>query len=73
MWRMIRLTRDEKAESNSRDQHFAGAKGDREHSVIPVQLTTSRIGNHARLMPSLLKVMTTHTQVVVAVLTTDPS
>ena len=26
-----------------------------------VQLTTSRIGNHTRSMPSLLKVMTTHT------------
>ena len=29
--------------------------------IFPVQLTTSRIGNHTRLMPSLLKVMTTHT------------
>ena len=32
-----------------------------ENSVFRVQLTTSRIGNHTRLMANLLKVMTTHT------------
>ena len=40
---------------------LSGTNGDRENSVFSVQLTTRRIGNHTRLMPSLLKVMTTHT------------
>ena len=37
------------------------ANGDKENPVFPVHLTTSRIGNHTRLMPSLLKVVITHT------------
>ena len=44
-----------------RETKLSGANGDRVNFVFPVQLTTSRIGNHTRLMPSLLKVMTTHT------------
>ena len=39
---------------------LSGTNGDRENSVFLVPLTTSRIGNHTRLMSSLLKVMTTH-------------
>ena len=42
------------------DVRRGGANGDRENSIFPVQLTTSRIGNHTWLMSSLLKVMTTH-------------
>ena len=44
----------------TRETKLSGANGDREYSIFPVQLTTSKIGNHARLMTSLLKVMTTH-------------
>ena len=53
---------------------LSGANGDRGNSVFPVQLTTNRIGNHnTRLMPSLLKVMTTHTPTLLRCLiaTTD--
>ena len=57
---MSGLTRDGMAEPNSRDK-LSGANGDRENSVFSVQLTTSRIDNYTRLMPSLLNVMTTHT------------
>ena len=44
-----------------RETKFSGATGDREISVFPVQLTTSRIGNHIRLIHTLLYVMTIHT------------
>ena len=44
----------------TRKTKFSGANGDSENSVFPFQLTTSRIGNYIRLMPSLLEVMTTH-------------
>ena len=37
--------------------------GQREKFIFPVQLTTSRIGNHTRLMPNLLCVMTIHTYI----------
>ena len=37
------------------------ANEDRENIIFPVQLTTSRIGNHARLIHTLLKVITIHT------------
>ena len=47
----------------TRDTKLSGANGDRENSVFPVQLTTSRIGNHTWLRPSLLKVMTTYTRI----------
>ena len=39
---------------------FSGAYGDRGILSFPVQLTTSRIGNLARLMHTLLNVMTIH-------------
>ena len=37
---------------------FSGANGDSEISLFPVQLTTSRIGNLARLIHTLQYVMT---------------
>ena len=43
----------------TRGTKLSGANEEREKSVFPVQLTTSRIGNHTWLIPSLLKVMTT--------------
>ena len=45
----------------TRETKLSSANGDRENSVFPVQLTTSRIDNPTWLMPSLLKVMTIHT------------
>ena len=59
---MSRLTRDGTAEPVSRDQ-FSGANGDREIFIFPVQLTTSRIGNHTRLIHTLLYVMTIQTDI----------
>ena len=47
------LTRDGTAELVSRDQ-FSGANGDREIFIFLIQLTTSRIGNFARLIHILL-------------------
>ena len=46
----------------SRETKFPGANGDREMSNLPVQLTTSRIGNLTQLILTLLNVMTIHTQ-----------
>ena len=40
----------------ARETKLSGANGDRENSIFHVQLTTSRISNHTRLMPNLLKV-----------------
>ena len=57
---MDRLTRDRTAEPVLRDK-FSGANGDREISIFPIQLTTSRIGNLTRLILLLLCVMTIHT------------
>ena len=59
---MNRLTRDGTAELVSRDQ-FSGANGDREIIIFPVQLTTGRIGNLARLIHTLLFVMSMHAYV----------
>ena len=61
---MSRLTRDGTAEPVSRDQILRHA-GDRGILVFifPVQLTTSRIGNLARLIHTLLYVMTIHTYI----------
>ena len=39
---------------------FSGANGDRKKLISPVQLTTSRIGNLARLIHTLLCMMATH-------------
>ena len=46
---MSRLTRDGTVKSVC-DTKFPGANGDREKFIFPVQLTTSRIGNLARLI-----------------------
>ena len=45
------------------DTKFSGANGDREILNFPIQLTTSRIGNLARLIHTLLYVMTIHTYI----------
>ena len=37
----------------SRETNFSGANGNREIYIFPVQLTTSRIGNLARLILTL--------------------
>ena len=54
---MSRLTRDGTAEPVSRDQILRHARG-QGNIFFPVQLTTSRIGNHTRLIHTLLYVMT---------------
>ena len=56
------LTGDETAEPVSRDQisHLSGANRRRGNLIFPVQLTTSRIGNHIQLAPTLLCVVTVH-------------
>ena len=59
---MRRLTRDGMAEPVSRDQILRHARG-QGNIVFPVQLTTSRIGNHTRLIHTLLYVMTIHTYI----------
>ena len=53
---MSGLTRDETTEPVSRDQILRRERG-QGRATSPVQLITGRIGNHIRLMPSLLKVM----------------
>ena len=45
----------------SRETKFSGTHGDRGIFILPVQLTTSRIGNLTRLIHTLLYVMTIHT------------
>ena len=57
---MSRLTRDGTVEPVSRNI-FSGANGDREVSISPVQLTTSRIGNQTQLIFTLAKCVTIHT------------
>ena len=44
----------------SRETIFSVANGDREILILPVQLTTSSIGNLTRLIYTLLYVMTMH-------------
>ena len=46
------MTRDGTAEP-SRETKFSGANGDREIFILPVQLTTNRIGNLTRLILTL--------------------
>ena len=53
---MSRLTRDGTAEPVSRDQILRHARG-QGNIMLPVQLTTSRIGNLTRLIHTLLYVM----------------
>ena len=67
---MSRLTRDE-LPNPSLETKFSAANGDREISIFPVQLTTSKIGNLTRLILLLLYVMTIHT--VLANLIARPS
>ena len=57
---MSRLTRDGTAEPVSRDQILRHARG-QGILILPVQLTTSRIGILTRLIHTLLFVMTIHT------------
>ena len=64
---MSRLTRDGTAEPVSRDQ-ILSTYGDRGISILPVQLTTSRIGSLTRLTHTLLYVMTIHTYIHVTFL-----
>ena len=42
----------------SRETKFSGANADREMSIFPVQLTTSRIGNLTRLIHTLAMCVT---------------
>ena len=44
----------------SHEIKFSGVNGDREEEKIPVQLTTSRIGNHNRLIHNLAICVTIH-------------
>ena len=46
----------------SRETKFSGANGDREIFLVPVQLTTSRIGNLTRLIHTLAICVTIHSQ-----------
>ena len=52
---------------------FSGPNGDREISIFPVQLTTSRIGDLTRLIYDLLYVMTMHIMTLLADLRTSSS
>ena len=54
MWKISWLTRDGTAEPVSRDQILRRERG-QETSTFLVQLTTSRIGNHTRLIHTLMK------------------
>ena len=61
---MSRLTRDGTTEPVSRNQILRRER--KQH--FPVQLTTSRIGNHARLILTLLYMMTMHTYILYLIL-----
>ena len=45
----------------TRQTKFSGTNADREIFIFPVQRTTSRIGNHTRLIHTLMYVMIIHT------------
>ena len=66
---MSRLTRDGTAEPISRDQILRHAR-EQGNIIFPVQLTTSRIGNLARLIHTQLYVMTIHTYIHTYILVT---
>ena len=55
---MIELARE--GPNPSSEKKISGANGDRENIFFPVQLITSRIGNHTRLIYILLKMLTIH-------------
>ena len=58
---MGELTRDGMAEAVSREVKFSGAhRGQQGKIMFPVELTSSTIGNHNRLMHSLLKEVMTY-------------
>ena len=58
---MSRLTRDGMVEPVSGDQILRRERGQRKkHFPCSVQPTTGRIGNHTRLIHTLLKVLTLH-------------
>ena len=61
-YEMSRVTRDGTAETVSRDQIIRRERG-QETSIFPLQLTTSRIGNLARLIYTLLYMMAIHTYI----------
>ena len=46
-----------------RETKLSGANGDRELTIFPVQLTTSRIGNLTRLIHTLLNVSDDYTYI----------
>ena len=58
---MSRLARDGTAEP--RETKFSGANRDREMSIFPVHLTTSRIGNLTWLILTLAICGTIHTYI----------
>ena len=57
---MSGLTRDRTAEPVSRDQILRLERGQEKHYFLGL-LTTSRIGDHTRLIHTLLKVLANHT------------
>ena len=57
---MSGLTRDGTVEPASRDQFLRLERGYGKH-YFPVQLTTSRVGNHTRSIHTLLKVLAIYT------------
>ena len=56
-----KLTRDGTAETVSRDQIPRREREQRELFIFPVQLTTTRIGNHTRFILTLANCATIHT------------
>ena len=46
--------------NTSREAKFSGVNADREMSIFPVQLTTSRLGNLTRLIHTLAICVTIH-------------
>ena len=51
---------NEQADARARETKFSGTNEDREMSILPAQLTTSRISNLTRLIHTLLYVVTIH-------------
>ena len=64
---MSRVTRDGTAEPASRDQIVRRyyERGHGKKNTFPVQLTTSRISDHTRLIHTLLYAMTIHTATLI--------
>ena len=60
---MSGLTRDGTAKPGSRDQILRRERG-QVKIMLPVQLTTRRIGNNPRLIHTLLKGLTRHTYIL---------